>query len=370
MPGLELFQEANRQLTICNACRYCEGYCAVFQAIELRKDFAKGDVLYLAHLCHDCRACYYACMYAPPHEFAINIPSVMAEVRIASYPRFSWPTLLAGSFSNSWIGGGLVAFIAALVVILSVLLVDPGQMFTRHLGPGAFYVVISYLAMVIPGMAMFFYAMAVWIVGGARFWSEVHSEVPANGGLRAFAGAIREALTLRNLTGGGPGCYYPEAQPSSVRRIYHGFVAWGFLSAVTSTVLAAIYQGLFGWLPPYSLTSAPVIFGSAGGVAMIIGTTGLVWFKSKSDLAPAGVGAASLDFIFLATLGLVSLTGMLTLAFRSTRAMGSMLTIHLGFVAATFVTAPYGKFVHLVYRCLALIRHHAEQGHLSRTHEP
>ena len=91
MPGLDVIQEAGRQLVICNACRYCEGYCPVFRAIETRRDFKQGDVFYLSNLCHDCRACYYACMYTPPHEFAINIPQILAESRIETYRRWSWP---------------------------------------------------------------------------------------------------------------------------------------------------------------------------------------------------------------------------------------------------------------------------------------
>ena len=67
MVDTDLFAEANRQLVICNACRYCEGLCPVFRAIETRRDFGKGDVFYLANLCHDCRACYSACMFTPPH---------------------------------------------------------------------------------------------------------------------------------------------------------------------------------------------------------------------------------------------------------------------------------------------------------------
>ena len=85
-------EEANRQLDICNACRYCEGYCAVFQAIETRREFTKGRVFYLANLCHDCRACFYACMYTPPHEFAINIPRLLSETRVSTYRRWSWPS--------------------------------------------------------------------------------------------------------------------------------------------------------------------------------------------------------------------------------------------------------------------------------------
>ena len=73
--------EARRQIEICNACRYCEGYCAVFPAINRERVFADGDIMQLAHLCHNCRGCYYSCQYIPPHEFAVNIPRILAETR-------------------------------------------------------------------------------------------------------------------------------------------------------------------------------------------------------------------------------------------------------------------------------------------------
>jgi citrate/tricarballylate utilization protein len=85
MPAAELLREAERQMVVCNACRYCEGYCAVFPAMERRRSFSAGDLSYLAHLCFDCRDCYYACQYAPPHEFAINVPKVFAELRGETY---------------------------------------------------------------------------------------------------------------------------------------------------------------------------------------------------------------------------------------------------------------------------------------------
>lgn len=360
MPELDLLKETDRQLTICNACRYCEGYCAV-SAIELRRDFTKGDVFYLANLCHDCRACFYACMYSPPHEFAINIPRMLADVRLASYRRWSWPSLLARSFTNRWFSFALAAFTPALIVILSAVLVGPARMFAIHRGPGSFYEIIPYPAMVTAGAGLFFGAISIWLVGSIRFWRETGGQPRRPGSIKAVGEGIADALGLWNLKGGGPGCSYPEAKPSQVRRVYHSFVSWGFFSALVSTSLAAIYQDFFSWRPPYSLSSGPVIFGSVGGVAMIIGTAGLLWFKTKSDPAPAATAGSSLDFIFLGILGLVSLSGMLTLAFRSTQAMGSILTVHLGLVAAMFVTAPYGKFVHFLYRSLALIKNHIEQ---------
>ena len=90
---------------ICNACRYCEGYCAVFPAMELRRDFADGDLVYLANLCFDCRACYYACQYAPPHEFAVNVPKIFAEIRAETYREYSWPGLRVRLFRRNEPGG-------------------------------------------------------------------------------------------------------------------------------------------------------------------------------------------------------------------------------------------------------------------------
>lgn len=361
MPEIDLFAEANRQLVICNACRYCEGFCPVFRAIETRRDFDKGDVFYLANLCHDCRSCYYACMFTPPHEFAVNIPQILSEARVESYRHWSWPRFLAHSFTNRLAGFFLGGFVAALVVLVSFLLISPGRLLARHAGPGAFYEIVPYLAMVIPALALFFYGLAVWLRGSARSWLETSGASQPPVSLRVLAQAIGSALGLRYLRGGGPGCAYPEERPSSVRRIYHSFVFWGFLADFVSTTLAFIDQDVLHLLPPYPPTSAPVIFGSVGGVALIVGTAGLIWCKWKSDRAPATASAYSMDYTFLVVLGLTALTGMLTLLFRATPALGVLLVLHLASIAALFITAPYGKFVHFLYRSLALVRYHAEQ---------
>ncbi len=68
-------------MTICNACRYCEGLCAVFPAMEMRRTFGDGDLNYLANLCHQCGACYTDCQYSPPHEFNVNVPAALAKLR-------------------------------------------------------------------------------------------------------------------------------------------------------------------------------------------------------------------------------------------------------------------------------------------------
>src|SRR4029434_7634357 len=74
-----LVEEGQRMASICNACRYCEGFCAVFPALERRSSFAEADLAYLANLCHGCGSCYYACPYATPHEFALHFPTLMCD---------------------------------------------------------------------------------------------------------------------------------------------------------------------------------------------------------------------------------------------------------------------------------------------------
>lgn len=81
MPATKALVEAERLMTICNSCRYCEGLCAVFPAMEMRRAFSDGDLRYLANLCHECGACYYDCQFSPPHEFDVNVPRTLAQVR-------------------------------------------------------------------------------------------------------------------------------------------------------------------------------------------------------------------------------------------------------------------------------------------------
>jgi len=107
--------------------------------------------------------------------------------------------------------------------------------------------------------------------------------------------------------------------------------------------------------------SLPVILGTIGGIALLPGTAGLLYLKTKLDRAPVNGKFTAMDVGFLILLFMVSLTGLLLLIFRETLAMGMFLAVHLGFVATLFLTAPYGKFVHAIFRYAALVKNAAEQ---------
>ena len=101
MRDTEAIEQSRRFLEICNACRYCEGFCAVFPAMTRRLEFGKADVNYLANLCHNCGACYHACQYAPPHEFAVNVPQAMAKVRLETYTEYAWPPVMGALYRRN-----------------------------------------------------------------------------------------------------------------------------------------------------------------------------------------------------------------------------------------------------------------------------
>src|SRR5204863_7387369 len=104
-----LLAEADRLMTVCNSCRYCEGLCAVFPAMEMRRALPDGDLNYLANLCHSCGACYVDCQFSPPHEFDVNVPRVLAQVRDDSYAADAWTPALGITFARNGLVIGLVA---------------------------------------------------------------------------------------------------------------------------------------------------------------------------------------------------------------------------------------------------------------------
>ena len=359
----DLHEESRRLMTICNACRYCEGYCGVFPAMMRQKTYTDADLDYLANLCHGCNGCYYACQYAPPHEFAVNIPQTFARLRADTYRRYTWPGFLAGAFQKN---GTLVSVLMAggigLVLALVHLFQPPEVVHGQH--AGNFYAVIPHNVMAWSFGLVFLYAVGVLLLGFVRFRRDTASR--ADETALSVAGATHDALVMKYMGGGGvrgknDGCNYPAESFSQVRRVFHQMTFWGFLLCFAATSVATLYHYVFGWQAPYAYTSLPVLLGTVGGIGLLIGPLGLIYLKRIADPNVLVNAQRGMDTGFLALLFLVSLTGLALLGWRETSAMGTLLAIHLGTVLALFLTMPYGKFVHAIYRYAALLRNRREQ---------
>jgi citrate/tricarballylate utilization protein len=351
----KLEQQTRRFVEICNACRYCEGYCAVFPAIELRRQFTSGDLSYLANLCHDCRGCYYSCQYSPPHEFALNLPKAFAELRFETYERYAWPQALAVLFRRN----GLAASTLALVWIAVFFWLAKPLPAVAGTSAGAFYAVVGEGVMIAITGAAFLFAVLALTVGLVNFWRDTNSP-PASDPASVLA-ALRDIFTLRNLGGGGDGCNNKDESFSQSRRYFHHALFYGFLLCFASTCTAAFYEHILGRLSPYPFLSLPVLLGTVGGAAMLVGIAGLLAIKLTADRAPASELLLDIDYSFLVLLFVAAGTGLVLLALRDTAAMPGLLAVHLGVIVSLFLILPYCKFLHGIYRGAVLLRYAAER---------
>ena len=355
-------EEADRLMTVCNSCRYCEGLCAVFPAMEMRRAFADGDLNYLANLCHGCGACLSDCQFAPPHEFDVNVPRTLARLRGDTYQAYVWPRSLAVLFERN---GVAIALISALSVALMIggfaAWNDPATLFGTHEGPGAFYKLMPHTAMAGLFVAVSIYAVVAVAMGIRAFWADIGEPFAALTQPRSVWQAIRDACTLRYLDGGGVGCMNEDDKPTDRRRLYHHMTFYGFALCFLSTSTATAYHYLLGIEAPYPWYDLPVLLGTIGGLGLVGGPIGLLKAKWQRDPLLLDTPRFGMDVAFILMLFATGLTGLLLLIFRATPAMGLLLAVHLGVVFSLFLTMPYGKFMHGIYRFLALVRYARER---------
>lgn len=355
-------QEAERLMTVCNSCRYCEGLCAVFPAMEMRRSFAAGDLNYLANLCHSCGACYYDCQFSPPHEFNVNVPRTLAEVRNDTYAAYAWPRPLAGLFRRNGLSVALIAALSVAGFLFGFMaLNDPSVMFGTQVGQGAFFRLMPHGAMVGLFGAAFLYAILALFMGLRAFWRDMEARQPLPTDAPSVWQAMKDAGRLRYLDGGGVGCMNADEKPTDNRRIFHHLTFYGFALCFAATSVATLYAYLLDRHSPYPWWDLPVVLGTLGGIGLVIGPAGLFMAKKARDPMMMDETRKGMDAAFLAMLFLTALTGLLLLVARATPAMGTLLAIHLGFVFGFFLTMPYGKFVHGLYRYAALVRYAKER---------
>jgi len=354
-------KEVARQLQICNGCRYCEGFCAVFPAMTRRLEFGKADIHYLANLCHNCGACLHACQYAPPHEFAINVPKSMATVRGQTYADYAWPKALGGLYKSN----GLTVSMALAVSLSLFLILAIQSNGTLWGGPveNGFYAIFPHNLMVSMFAPIFLWSVLALALGVTKFWREV---TPATSGAPlsspAAAEAAHDALRLKYLGGGhGDGCNNEDDAFTLARKRMHHLTFYGFMLCFAATSVATVYHYAFDWPAPYDFFSLPKILGTVGGIALTVGTLGLWRLNLARDPQHGDAQQRPMDRGFIALLFFISVTGLALMLSKNTVAMPVLLAVHLGMVMALFLTLPYGKFAHGIFRTAALLRFAVEK---------
>jgi len=280
----------------------------------------------------------------------------MADVRAQTYADYAWPVSLGVAYKKNGLTLALsLALGLALFLVMTVWL--NGSLFKEGLNAN-FYAIFPHNLLALMFGSVFGFAILAMVLGARQFWRDVAAnDSPASS---SIAEAATNALTLKYLDGNNnaseaEGCTNGDDQPTQWRRRFHHATFYGFMLCFASTSVATLYHYLLGLHAPYAMTSLPVVLGTVGGSLMLIGTGGLFALQAKRHKA-LGTPVKAMDKGFIALLFLVSLTGLVLLAWRESSAMPLLLAVHLGVVMALFLTLPYGKMAHGVYRSAALLK--------------
>ncbi len=354
MPA-ENIAETRRQLEICNACRYCEGYCSLFPAVHRRRVFDAATIVHLANLCHNCRGCYYACQYTEPHEFALNLPAILADVRQQSWQQYALPAGLARAFQRSGVAIALATVVGLGLLIIAIDLLGSWR-------GDDFYALLSHNAMIALFIPAFLLPLLLLAASLRRYWRACGD---SKFRLADLSAALRSAARLDDLSGGhGDGCNFEASDRySNLRRYLHQATLYGFLLCFAATSVATLMHYFLDWPAPYPFWSAPKLLGVSGGILLCVGTAGLAALKLRAD---RGLGAASVwggEMGFVVLLFIVSASGLALYWLGGTPALPALLALHLGSVLAFFLLLPYTKMVHGFYRLAALARDAGERRH-------
>ena len=195
----------------------------------------------------------------------------------------------------------------------------------------------------------------IWCLSIRGFWLSTSLPGVFNIPVIVYGRALCSVLTMKNLDGGhGQGCYEKGEVASQTRRVFHQLTMYGFLFCFVATSLGTVYHYGLNTPAPYGWLSAPKIFGMIGGVSLLVGCAGLWWSKLQVELAmkteDGGLGNSLIILLFF-----TSLSGLVLPFLKDTAQLAPVLCLHLGFVLALFLNFGWGKFVHGLYRFVALI---------------
>jgi citrate/tricarballylate utilization protein len=293
----------------------------------------------------------------------------MAKVRARTYQDYAWPAGLGALYRRAGLtvalalAGGLALFLALAVLLAGAALGRPLA--------GNFYAVFPHNFLAAVFGLVFAFAIVALGIGVRRFWRDVTParELPAvqqpllaAARVPAAAEAVLDVARLKYLDGGhGDGCNDQDDRFTLWRRRFHHFTFYGFLLCFAATCVATLYHFALGLEAPYGLTSLPVVLGSLGGLGLLLGPAGLLWLNLRRDPRQGDADQKPMDRGFIALLLLTSATGFAVMLLRDTACMGVTLAVHLGVVMALFLTLPYGKFAHGIFRSAALFKHTIEK---------
>jgi len=306
--------------------------------LGMAEDLAADPAVWLCHQCNDCTV---RCPRdAKPGDVLQIVRSLVIE-------RLSFPRCLGrlvGNVRSTW------PVLLALPLLFWVVLLGA----TGHLTvPAGLESGWAYEDLV-PHVFIYgvFFPVAAWVVlaswvSGRRFWRLLGRGRPRRGsflaGLAPVAGEI------------GAHSRFGSCATARPRRLGHLLLLWGFVGAAVTSALLIVAMYVQKLEMPLPLDHPYKLLGNLSGAVLVVAAALLVGLR-LGDSAASGASRA-FDTFFLAVVVTVIATGMAVELTRLADAAAPALAlyvVHLASVLALFLTFPYSKFAHVLYRTLAM----------------
>jgi len=290
-------------------------------------------------LCHQCNDCSVRCPRdARPGDAMQAIRSLLVEelgaprlvARLVGRAAATWPILL----------GLPVLFWALYILAVNGFAVPRTPLVYADVVP-----VWMIYSVFLPAAV---FAIAAAAVGARRCWSAWGEGVTRNGSLLRGLGAVAwDILGHRRFGSCG------AARP---RRVGHLLLVWGFLGALATTTLLGVLMDVFGVKTPLPQVHPVKLLGNVSAVLLGVGVVWLV-VNRAGDGEAAGRSRA-FDWFLLALVVLVVFSGIGAELLRHYHlpvpVALAVYVLHLGTVLSLFLTFPFSKFAHALYRTLAM----------------
>ncbi|HET8538555.1 MAG TPA: quinone-interacting membrane-bound oxidoreductase complex subunit QmoC [Anaeromyxobacter sp.] len=288
-------------------------------------------------LCHQCNDCTARCPRdASPGDAMQVIRALVIEhlgapgfvARLVGRARTTWPVLLGAPIVFWALYIGLVSgFAVPRTPLVYADLVPVWMIYSVFLPAGAFTLLAAF-------------------VGARRTWRAWGEASPRSGGLLAgLAGIVADVLVHRR---------FQRCEAARPRKNGHLLLLWGFLGALLTTTLLGIQMDVFGLKTPLPQGHYIKLIGNASAVLLVVGLALLVANRTRGQ----GAGRTrAFDAFFLTLVAMVVLSGVgaeLGRLFLPPAAALALYVVHLGTVLSLFLTFPFSKFAHALYRTLAM----------------
>jgi quinone-modifying oxidoreductase subunit QmoC len=342
----------------CFQCATCSSVCTLSSEERpfprqqmLEAQWGMGDRLLgdpAIWLCHNCGECTLRCPRGShPAE-------AMGAIRSAVIKRLAVPRLMGRVIATPALAILMLAVSAMIVLTVAL---SPG----RHAAAA-----LPVFASEFPKTRLepLFFAVSglvllAMIASAARFAKALRAAGAKGAILPALVPVLIETMAHRR---------FADCSAGQVRRWGHLFVLFGFMGLAVMGTIVGI-GSMIGVLDTPLPTLQPLkIFANLCALVIVAGVALLLWNRLSDRETRAR--AAFFDWFFLLLLSGAALTGVVSESLRLLRDQAWMFSVyflHLTLVLTLFLCTPYSKFVHFLYRTMAMAATWEEYKSSSRT---